>query len=190
MFMKQVRVLALGGHFSASFLVYWCFFFSQTLLAEPCGQRQELTARQPGIVQRYAVKDAQVVKRGDLIVEFDGRLQRAGLKEAEGAVEAAAANVELAKDALGRLEKLKGTDSIADNQIVETRIKLMAAQALHKQASGAFERVRIQAEDTRLRASISGTVRGLPNVLGMAVQAGQSLGRIEGSGCSSNGGKD
>ena len=159
-------------------------FMSQTTLAAPCSNRQELTARQPGVVSRYLVSDGQAVRKGDLLVEFDSRLQRAGLREAEGAMEAAEANVTLAKDAVKRLEKLKGTDSIADNQLVETQIRLLQANALLKQASGAHERVRIQLEDTRIRAVLSGTVRGLPNVLGLAVQAGQSLGRIESANCS------
>ena len=144
-------------------------FMSQTTLAAPCSNRQELTARQPGVVSRYLVSDGQAVRKGDLLV---------------GAMEAAEANVTLAKDAVKRLEKLKGTDSIADNQLVETQIRLLQANALLKQASGAHERVRIQLEDTRIRAVLSGTVRGLPNVLGLAVQAGQSLGRIESANCS------
>jgi RND family efflux transporter MFP subunit len=174
-----------------------CFFLRSTLFtiifvaalhavsfAAPCVNRQELTARQPGVVSRYLVADGQSVKKGDLLVEFDARLQKAGLREAEGALQAAEANVSLADDALKRLDKLKGTDAIADNQLVETRIRLLQASALAKQASGAHERVSIQLEDTRIRAMIAGVVRGLPNVLGLAVQAGQSLGRIEGNTCS------
>lgn len=149
----------------------------------PCIKRQELTARQPGVVQSYLVSDGQSVKKGDVLIELDSRLQRAGVKESEGAVEAAAANVALAKDAVKRLEKLKGTDAIADNQLIESQIRLMQASALLKQATGAHERAKIQLEDTRIRASLSGIVRGIPSVLGLAVQAGQSLGRIDTTQC-------
>lgn len=53
------------------------------------------------------------------------------------------------------------------------------ARALKRQAEAAAERVKVQLEDTTLRAEVAGRVQGLPTILGMVVQVGQSLGSIE-----------
>lgn len=152
-------------------------------LAKPaCVTRQELTARGMGIVQKYHVSEGDTVKKGDPVVEFDSRLLRAALKEAQGAHDAAKANVDLAADAVARFEKLKGSEAVTEQQFAEARIRLAQARAVVRQAEGAMERVRTQLEDATVRAEISGTVRGLPTILGAFVQVGQSLGRIEGTG--------
>lgn len=145
----------------------------------PCVTRQELSARALGLVSKFHVSDGDAVKKGEPVVEFDARMIKAGLKEASGAVDAAKGNVDLTEDAHARLSKLKGTEAVTEQQIVEAAIRFAQARAVHRQAQGALERLKVQLEDTVLRAEIAGTVRGLPTILGMAVQPGQSLGRIE-----------
>ena len=152
-----------------------------------CVTLQELSARALGIVSRFHAADGATVKKGDPIVEFDSRLLRAGVKEAQGAADAAKANVDLAQDAADRLARLKDSDTITEQQAVEARIRVAQAKAVHRQAQGALERLRVQIEDTLLRAEIPGVVRGLPTILGMAVQPGQSLGRIESTAASAQG---
>jgi|GEM_PF-621880 len=153
----------------------------------PCITRQELTARALGLVSKFHVSDGEAVRKGDAIVEFDGRRLRAGMKEAQGAVDAAKGNIDLAEDGYERLSKLKGGDSITEQQVAEARIRVAQAKAVHRQAQGALEGLKVQLEDTVLRAEIAGTVRGLPSILGMAVQPGMSLGRVEAppGGCAS-----
>ncbi|MEY4065956.1 MAG: hypothetical protein RIR26_2164 [Pseudomonadota bacterium] len=154
---------------------------------QPCVTRQELTARSTGIVQRYHVANGDQVRKGTAIIEFDSRLLRAGFKEAQAAVDAAKGNEDLAVDALGRLEKLQGSEAVSAQQIAEAKIRVSQARALRRQAEAAAERVKVQLEDTTLRAEVSGRVQGLPTILGMVVQVGQSLGSIEAteSGCGS-----
>lgn len=146
-----------------------------------CITRQELSARAPGLVSKFHVPDGARVRKGDPIVEFDARLLRAGLREAQGAVDAARANVDLADDAAARLAKLKGSDSVTEQQIFEARVRSAQAKAVWRQAQGATDRLRVQLDDTVLKAEIDGVVRGLPTILGLAVQPGQSLGRVEAS---------
>jgi multidrug efflux system membrane fusion protein len=146
---------------------------------QPCISRQELTARSTGIVQRYHVSNGETVRKGEPIIEFDSRLLRAGYKEAQAAVDAAKGNEELAADALLRLEKLKGTEAVTEQQLAESKIRVSQARALRRQAEAAAERVKVQLDDAVLRAEVSGRVQGLPTILGMVVQVGQSLGSIE-----------
>jgi multidrug efflux system membrane fusion protein len=146
---------------------------------QPCITRQELTARSTGIVQRYHASNGETVRKGDAIIEFDSRLLRAGYKEAQAAVDAAKGNEELAADGLGRLEKLQGSEAVTAQQVAEAKIRVSQARALKRQAEAAAERVKVQLEDTTLRAEVAGRVQGLPTILGMVVQVGQSLGSIE-----------
>lgn len=153
----------------------------------PCVTRQELTAHSTGIVKRYHASNGDVVKKGSPIIEFDSRLLRAGFKEARAAVDAATGNEELASDAVSRLEKLAGSEAVSEQQVAEARIRLSQARALKRQAEAAAERVKVQLEDTLIKAEVAGRVQGLPTILGMVVQVGQSLGSIEANpaGCQS-----
>lgn len=145
----------------------------------PCVTRQELSARSPGILHKVRVRDGQRVKPGDVLVELDSRQQRAGLKEAQGATDAARGNEELAVDAYARLSKLKGGDSVSEQQLLEAKVRAAQAKAVRQQAEGATERVKVLLDDTIFRAEVKGVIRGVPTTLGMAVSPGQSLGRVE-----------
>lgn len=172
----------------ASFFFFLVFSTTQALAKTPCVTRQELTARSTGIVQRYHASNGDVVKKGEPIIEFDSRLLRAGFKEAQAAVDAAKGNEELAADALVRLEKLQGSEAVTAQQLAEAKIRVSQARALRRQAEAAAERVKVQLDDTVLKAEVGGRVQGLPTILGMVVQVGQSLGSIEvvGPSCSAN----
>jgi RND family efflux transporter MFP subunit len=173
-----MRPLILFFSFFMSLANYPVQAFAQT--RKPvCISRQELTARSLGVVSKFHVADGDTVKKGELLLELDSRALKAGIKEASGAVDAAQAQVDLARDASTRLEKLKGSDAVAEQQVAEAVLRLAQARAVARQAQGALERLKVQWEDTQIRAEISGTLRGLPSILGLAVQPGQSLGRIE-----------
>ncbi|NBO37255.1 hypothetical protein EBU99_01595 [bacterium] len=170
--MRQISTL--------SVLFLSAFFTSPLALGkQPCITRQELTARSTGIVSRYHASNGDTVRKGDPVIEFDSRLLRAGYKEAQAALDAAKGNEELAVDALTRLEKLQGSEAVTAQQIAEAKIRVGQARALKRQAEAATERVKVQLEDTLLRSEVAGRVQGLPTILGMVVQVGQSLGSIE-----------
>ena len=144
-----------------------------------CFTRQEITAKTMGVLQKVYVRNGDVVKKGDLLLELDSRLARTALKEAQAGMEIAQANLQLAEDGVKRLEKIQGSESFAEQQYVEAKLKLAQARAAKLQAEAATERMRAQLDDSLLRAELPGTVRGLPTILNMFVQTGQSLGRVE-----------
>lgn len=146
----------------------------------PCLKRQELTARAAGIITAINKRSGDDVKSGEIIIALDDRILLAGLKEGEAALEVARANEALAEDAFQRLQKLKSTAAISEQQKVESRLRLAQARAARAQAEAALERMRVQVADTQIRAEINGTVRGVPEIKGLFVQYGQSLGYIDG----------
>lgn len=144
-----------------------------------CFTRQELTSKATGILRAIYVREGQMVTPGTIIAELDSRLLKAGLKEAQSAVLNAEALEKLAQDTVKRFEKLKKGESVTEQQVVEAQIKLEQAKAGKMQAQAVNERLQAQLDDTTIRAEVNGRVKGLPTVLGMLVQTGQSLGRIE-----------
>jgi RND family efflux transporter MFP subunit len=152
---------------------------------KPCFTRQDLLARSPGFLEKVYVADGAKVKPGDVIAELDSRLLKAALKEARAGLDAARASLALAKDAAHRLDKLKGSDSVSEQELFQVKVRVDQAKASVDQAEGAHERISFQVQDTMIKAAIDGEVHGLPQALGIYLQAGQSLGRIEakGTGC-------
>ena len=144
-----------------------------------CFVRQDLTAKSQGFLSRVLVRDGVSVKIGDALIELDSRILRNGKREAVAAVDQAKANEALAKDGVKRLQKMSGAESVTEQEMFQAKVRSSQAEAARKQAEAALERVEIQISDTIIKAEINGVVRGLPGVLGMFVQAGQSLGRIE-----------
>ncbi len=144
-----------------------------------CVPRQDLTARTAGIVTSIHKKPADAVAVGDLIVALDDRLLVAGLKEGEAALEVARASEALAKDGFDRIQRLQASDTLSDQQKVESRLRLAQARAARAQAEAALDRLKIQIADTKIRAEVAGIVRGVPQVKGLFVQYGTSLGYVD-----------
>ncbi len=157
------------------------FFLNDLAFAtdKVCINRQELTAKSPGIVTKYLLTNGAKVRPGQTILEMDSRMLRAGVKEGQGALDAARANVELANDSVNRLQKVGAGEAITEQQLVESKIRLSQAKAMLKQAEGANERLMVQLEDTVIKAQLAGTLYGVPSIIGFPVQAGQSLGYIQ-----------
>jgi multidrug efflux pump subunit AcrA (membrane-fusion protein) len=147
-----------------------------------CVSRQELTARSAGIVATIHRKSGDKVSTGEILVTLDNRLLLAGLKEGAAAVEIAKANEELAADAFRRIEK-SSSEAVSAQQKVEARLRFAQAKGTTAQAEAAYERLRIQVADTEIRAEIDGVARGLPQVKGLFVQFGQTLGYVDGGTC-------
>jgi len=147
--------------------------------ASECYARQELAARAPGFLERVLVADGQDVKKGDVLVELDARLLKTAVRESKAGVAAAKANLDLAQDALSRLKQLAAKDTIAPQELFQAEIRVAQAKAGHDQAKAVYDRTAIQLDDTVLRAAFDGRVQGLPQVKGLYVQAGQTLGRVE-----------
>jgi RND family efflux transporter MFP subunit len=144
-----------------------------------CFTRQELTARSSGFLEKIYVREGDEVKQGAKIAELDSRILKAAQKEARAGVAVAKANVSLAKDTLERLRTLSKTDTVSPQEMFGATIKVDQAAAGYEQAKAVLERITAQLEDTRFVAKINGKVSGLPQVKGLYVQAGNSLGRIE-----------
>lgn len=150
-----------------------------TAPSSECYARQELAARSPGFLERVLVAEGQEVKKGDVILELDARLLKTAVREAKAGVSAAKANLDLALDGLSRLKQLAAKDTVAPQELFQAEIRVDQAKAGHDQARAVYDRTAIQLDDTVLRAAFDGRVQGLPQVKGLYVQAGQTLGRVE-----------
>ena len=159
------------------------FFCAEVTLADDkgCYTRQELAVRSGGFLVRVTASEGQSVKKGDLIAELDNRVIKAARKEAQAGVMAAKATLSLASDGMERLDKLAKTDTVAPSELFGAKMQVEKARAQLMQAEAVLERVKAQLDDTQILAEITGKVSGLPHVMGLYIQPGQSLGRVEAS---------
>jgi RND family efflux transporter MFP subunit len=148
--------------------------------AAECYTRQDLSARAPGFVQRVLAHDGDVVKKGDVLVELDARLLETAVREAKAGVDAAKAQLVQAEDGQRRLKQMAASDTVAPSELIAADAAVAQARAAHDRAKALRDRAAIMLDDATIKADVSGRVSGLPLVKNLYVQAGQSLGRIEG----------
>jgi RND family efflux transporter MFP subunit len=95
-----------------------------------------LAANVVGTVVRVRVAEGDRVRAGDVLVEIDAREHRAnadrtlaGREEVEGAIDAAAANAQLAEATYRRFDALRARGSASQQELDEAKARHTAAQA-------------------------------------------------------------
>jgi RND family efflux transporter MFP subunit len=119
-----------------------------------------------------------LVERGDVVVEgqplarLDTAEVGAGVAQARAAVAAASAQVDLAADALRRLERLDAEGAVAGVELAKLRHQHQAALALQAQARAAVQMASVKSGQHVLHAPIAGTVLSVPERVGEIVGPG------------------
>lgn len=171
-----------------------------TVIQEPMSQTAPVVGR---IVAREAVIATQVegtvsrihavigdrVARGDLLAELDpsrlesdADLRKAQRDEAEANLEASAASLATAEQALERLRGLQGSAAFsqarfdeAEQEVRRNRGLVAVAEARLMQAEATWARALIDLEDSRIRAPFSGVVGDRAAHVGEFLQVGEPV---------------
>lgn len=121
-----------------------------------------IAARMTGYVREVNVQAGDRVREGQVLIAIDPRdldvsarraeaareEVRAGIREADSAVEAAKANLDLTQKTFGRMQDMFQKKSISNQEFDEASAKLKAAQAAHEMARAR----RAQLDSTLARA--------------------------------------
>lgn len=162
----------------------------QTVLASGALQAQSVTsvgAEVSGRVQTLAVKLGDVVQKGDLIAEIDSTDQQNAVKSAEASLanmraqlSARQADLKTAQAAVDRADKLKAQSLLSEADQLTAEASLASAQAaiasLEAQISQselAVDAAKLDLEQTRIVAPVSGTVVALLVTEGQSLNAAQ-----------------
>jgi RND family efflux transporter MFP subunit len=118
----------------------------------------EVRPRVNGYVESVAFTDGNYVHKGDLLFVIDPRPYQAAVKQAEGQLEQARAQLVLAGKELERARSLITTQAIATNVLDQRTENQQAANAAVDVASAALGRANLDLEFTQVRAPITGRI--------------------------------
>lgn len=136
-------------------------------------QNAQLAFSVGGTLTRIAVKRGDEVKEGALLLALDDAAAGAQVRQAEAAVSAAKAQLELAEDSLKRVTAMKEQGgAAAEMQVVQVRAQRDLATAQLAAAQAQAELARINLAHQYLRAPFAGIVLKVPEGLGTVVGPG------------------
>src|ERR1700761_5138156 len=118
----------------------------------------EVRPRVNGYVERVAFTDGDYVHKGDLLFIIDPRPYQAAVKQAEGQLEQAQAQLVLAGKELERAKSLITTQAIATNVLDQRTENQQAANAAVDVASAALGRAKLDLDFTQVKAPITGRI--------------------------------
>lgn len=121
-------------------------------------QRVELSAPVAGTVQRVAAEVGQRVKRGDVLVELDGRLQQARVQEAQARLRRLAAEAAEARRELDRQQELYNRTVISTSELDQARLQHERAASGVAEAEARLKQEQQRLADTRVRAPFDAVV--------------------------------
>ncbi|WP_198263789.1 efflux RND transporter periplasmic adaptor subunit [sulfur-oxidizing endosymbiont of Gigantopelta aegis] len=142
----------------------------------------KITSPLTGVVKTVYVKAGQVVKKGDLLLEYDASLINSTLAAAQAKINMEAFNKSEAKKELGRAEELYDRTVLSEYDLQQA--KLLYRKAVSQYASAKNELVYAQWDEAhrKLYATFSGTVTAVFSYPGQYVNnqfSAQSLLLIE-----------
>lgn len=139
----------------------------------------QVAARTMGTVMQVAVREGDLVNRGQLLAQLDERelaarqssaqageqASAAGVNQATNAVAAAQAQADVAKKTYDRYVYLKEQKSVSPQEFDEVSAKYQAAQAGLEQATAALRQAEAGAEQAKSEAQAATSVAGYARVV-------------------------
>lgn len=115
-------------------------------------------AQIPERIRSLAVKEGDLVKKGDLLATILGDLQSEAVAQAQAALDAALANRDAVADNLGRTRKIFSSGAGTKGQLEALEAQARAVEAQVRQATAALSTASTQQSRTVLRSPIDGVV--------------------------------
>ena len=121
-------------------------------------ERIEISPRFLGVVKWIGVKKGDSVTNGQVVVLLDDSEYQARLREAEGRLNTARANVSKAELDHGRIRNLAQTDIESKQREDDARLQLQAARATLVEAEGMYQLAQTYVNWCTIRSPINGVV--------------------------------
>ncbi|MEZ4601311.1 MAG: efflux RND transporter periplasmic adaptor subunit [Syntrophotaleaceae bacterium] len=118
----------------------------------------EIRARVEGYLESIHFRDADLVKKGDLLFEIDPRPYQARLDEATALLATRRAELHLAESTLQRKESALQDQAVSEVEVLEARAIRDQALAAIEAAKAAIETARLDLSYTRIFAPINGRI--------------------------------
>ncbi len=136
----------------------------------------DVKAEVSGKIQKIHVKDGQVVKKGDILIELDPLLVKADQEEARRNVQLQALNLEKSTRDLKRAEALREKGFVSDRELLDARTAYEVTKLQCDVAQSRFEKAEENVRKTVLVAPHDGMVSDSNNLVeGQVVIGAQSI---------------
>jgi len=118
----------------------------------------EVKSKASGELYEVRAETGDLVSAGALLIRVDPRVPQNTLRQAEADLELAQAQLDNAMSQLRRSEELFGTQSITEQEYDTAKLSVASARAQLVRAERSLEDARIAAEDTEVKAPITGVI--------------------------------
>src|SRR6056297_1851410 len=120
-----------------------------------------ISANVSGEITDLYVKEGQMVKKGDLLVQLDKVIYQANVKQAKSMYNSSLAGKRVAENEYRRAKALFRENNYSESAFDNARLRLEQAESSLEQAEAQLEQARDNLDKTTLRAPIDGMVIGL-----------------------------
>ena len=131
----------------------------------------EVKSKASGEIIELNVETGTNVKTNQLLAVVDPRVPQNTLSQAQADLNVAKAQLEINKTKLDRAETLFKSRTITESEYEDARLSFVTANAQVVRAQTELENARIQMDDTRIRAAVSGTVISKQVELGTVISS-------------------
>src|SRR3984893_18343785 len=138
----------------------------------------EIRPRVSGYIDRVAFTEGGQVKRGDLLFVVDPRPYQADADRAAADLQRFKTSLDLARIELTRVQRLKDTGAVSQEELDERKSTLAQAEANSAGAAAALEAARLNLEFTRVTSPIAGRVSRAEVTRGNLVTGGSNGGTL------------
>jgi RND family efflux transporter MFP subunit len=138
----------------------------------------EIRPRVSGYIDRVAFTEGGQVKRGDLLFVVDPRPYQADADRAAADLQRFKTSLELARIELTRVQRLKDSGAVSQEELDERKSTLAQAEANSAGAAATLEAARLNLEFTRVTSPITGRVSRAEVTRGNLVTGGTNGGTL------------
>lgn len=125
------------------------------------------------------VSEGQRIVAGDVVARLDDKLLQAEIAEQQAMIQSAEASHAAAISAAERGRRLSASGSVSSETLEERETTVKTTAAALAQAKAALDTLKVQADRTVVRAPVAGIVAAKPATLGIIVQTGTELLRLQ-----------
>ncbi len=127
-------------------------------LAEQSSPGFNITSPVSGIINKVFVSEGQMIKKGDLLLEYETSLIKSQLSEVQAKINLTRLNQSEAKKELARAEELYDRTVLSEQELQQAKISYRVAMAQYARAKNKLTHTEWYIKHSKLYAAFSGTV--------------------------------